>query len=157
MESLTVQFIMDKHPALDEHTRVVLRGVEVFKPLPPGRAEQAWGGPVSSQICFSAQTQESAIFITEDWEATIRSRRLIDCVGGMCAVINALIQELGGTITVVLLDVYDSGGNSLYRQLDRERAIRRYGAIGFWFFTALVSAVIGGFAGALIQRIFWGG
>ena len=153
MESLIVRFIMDGHPTLDEHTRVVLREVEIFKPLPPGRAEQAWGGPVSSQICFSAQTQESAIFITEDWVATIRSRRLIDCVGGMCAVINALRQELGGPIAVELSDVYDSGGNSLYRQLDRERAIRRYGAIGFWFFTIVVS----GFAGALIQRIFWGG
>ena len=149
MESLIVQFTMDGHPVLDQQTRVLLRNNEAFKPLPAERAEQAWGGPVPSQVCFSAQTQESAIFITEDWVATIRGRRLIDCVGGMCAVINALRQEFGTPIEVELSDSHFSGDNSLYRQLDRERAKRRYGAIGLWLFTIVVS----GFVGALIQWI----
>ena len=153
MESLIVQFAMDGYPALDERTRIALRNVGVFQPLPPDRAEQAWGSPVPSQICFSAQTQEAAIFITEDWVTTIRGRRFIDCVGGMCAVINALRQELEVPITVVLSEVYDKGRSPLYRQLDRERVWRRYRTIGLWLFTAVVS----GLAGALIQWIFWGG
>ena len=153
MESLIVQFSMGGHPALDERTRVVLRNGEDFKPLPPKRAEQAWGGPVSGQICFIAQIQESAVFITEDWMATIRSRRFIDCVGGMCAVINALTKELGGPVTVELWDVRYSGGNSLYGQLDRERNIRRCLAIGLW----LLALAASGVAGALIQWIFGGG
>ena len=153
MESLIVQFSMGGYPALDERTRVVLRNAEDFKPLPPKRAEQAWGSPVPGQICFIAQIQESAVFITEDWMTTISSRRLIDCVGGMCAVINALTKELGGPVTVELWDIRDSRGNSLYRQLDRERNTRRCLAIGLWFFALAASA----FAGALIQWIFGGG
>lgn len=153
MESLIVQFSMGSHPALDERTRVVLREAADFKPLPPKRAEQAWGSPVPGQICFIAQIQESAVFISEDWMTTIRSRRLIDCVGGMCAVINALTKELGGPVTVELWDIRDSRGNSLYRQLDRERNTRRCLAIGLWFFALAASA----FAGALIQWIFGGG
>ena len=153
METLVIQFTIVGYPALDENARVELRNSEIFKPLPPKQAEQAWGSPVPNQICFSVQAQESAIFITEDWVATIRSRRLIDCVGGMCALINALRQKLDGPIAVELSDIYDSGGNSLYRQLDRERVWRRYRTIGLWFFTVMVS----GLAGALIQWIFWGG
>lgn len=138
---------------LDQHTRVLLRNAEAFRPLPPERAEQAWGGPVPGQICFTARALESAIFISEDWVTTIRSRRLIDCVGGMCAVINALREEFGVPVTVELPDSQYGSGTGLYRQLGRERAFRRYRTVGLWLFTIVVS----GLAGALIQWILWGG
>ncbi len=51
---------------------------------------------------------------------------------------------------VELSDTRYGDGNSLYRQLDRERAARRYRAFGLWLFTIMVS----GLAGALIQWIF---
>jgi hypothetical protein len=141
---------MNGHPVLDQNTRILLRSAEAFKLLPSERAEQAWGGTVPSQICFSAQVQESAIFIAEDWVATIRSRRLIDCVGAMCAVIDTLRQEFSEPIGVELSDTHDSGDTPLYRQLDRERSMRRYGSIGLLVFTIVAS----GFVGALIQWVF---
>ena len=104
-------------------------------------------------MVFIARIEESAVFITRDWEVTIRSRRLIDCVGVMCALINALHREFGAAIEVGLTDPHDKGSSSLFRQLDWEQAKRRYKAIGIWFFTVVVS----GFAGAWIQQAFWGG
>ena len=134
---------------LDQHTRVLLRNTDAFNPLPPERAEQAWGGPVPGQICFTAQAQESAIFISEDWVTTIRSRRLIDCVGRMCAMTNALRDEFGVPITVELPASHYGSGTGLYRQLGRERVFRRCRIVGLWLFTIAVS----GLAGALIQWI----
>ena len=153
MESLVILLTLDGHPVLDQDARALLRNNEAFRLLQPDQAEQAWGGPVSSQIRFTVQTQESAIFITEDWVVTIRARRLIDCVGGMCAIINALSQEFGTPIVIELSDSHYSSGSSLQRQLDRERVMRRCRAIGLWLFTIVIS----GLAGALIQWMFWGG
>ncbi len=56
-------------------------------------------------------------------------------------------------VMVELSDSHYSNGDSLYLQLDRERARRRYRAIGLWFLTILAS----GMAGALIQWIIGGG
>ena len=153
MESLVVLLTVDDRPLLDENTRVLLRNNDAFKVLQPDRAEQAWGGTVPGHICFIVQAQETAIFITEDWVTTIRGRRLLDCVGGMCAVINVIRQEFGIPITVELSDSHYSRGNSLYAQLDQERVRRRYRAFGLWFFTIVVS----GLAGALIQWVLGGG
>ena len=91
--------------------------------------------------------------MTRDWEVTIRSRQLMDCVGTMCSLMNTLLQEFGAAIEVGLTDPHDSGNSSLYRQLDWEQAKRKYKEIGLWSFTVVVS----GFAGALIQQTFWGG
>ena len=153
MESLVVLITVDGHPVLDQNTRALLRNNEAFKALQPDRAEQAWGGTVPGQVCFIAQAQETAIFITEDWVTTIRGRRLLDCVGGMCTVINALRQEFGTPVVVELSDTRYSSGNPLYLQLDRERTRRRYRTFGLWLFTIVAS----GLAGALIQWLFWGG
>ena len=153
MGSLVILLTVHGHPVLDQDTRVLLRNNEAFRVLQPDQAEQAWGGTVSSQVRFTVQTQESAIFITEDWVATIRARRLIDCVGGMCAVINALRQEFGTPIVVELSDSHYSSGSSFHLQLDRERTMRRCRTFGIWLFTIVIS----GLAGALIQWIFGGG
>lgn len=102
-------------------------------------------------MVFIARIEESAVFITRDWEVTIRSRRLMDCVGVMCTLINVLGQEFEAAIEVGLTDPYDSGSSFLYRLLDWERAKRRYKEIGLWFFTVVIS----GFVGAWIQQTFW--
>ena len=153
MESLVVLLTVDDHPVLDQNTRALLRSNKAFTALQPERAEQAWGGAVPGYIHFIAQAQGTAIFIKEDWVTTIQGRRLLDCVGGICAVINAIRQEFGMPVMVELSDSHYSNGDSLYLQLDRERARRRYRAIGLWFLTILAS----GMAGALIQWIIGGG
>ena len=153
MESLVVQFTVYDNRVLDDQCRILLWDTGVFRPLPATQAQQAWGEVVPSQAVFIARIEESAVFITRDWEVTIRSRRLMDCVGIMCTLINALHQEFGAAIDVRLIDPHDRGNRSLERQMDWEKAKRRYKAIGLWFFTVIVS----GFAGAWIQQTFWGG
>ena len=96
-----------------------IRNVEAIKGLPLDRAEQAWGNTVPSQMVFLAQVGDSAVFITEDWDVTIRSRRLIDCIGGMCTMLSALGQEFDSPIAVELSDKDDPSVNSLYDALDR--------------------------------------
>ena len=116
---------------------------EGLKTLPPDPAKDAWGGTVPNQVCFIAQIQNSAVFFTEDWVVTIRSRKLIDCVAGMCGILNAFGQKFGPPVGIELSDTHDRGGSSLYRQLNRERKTRQFKEIGAWVMTILVSGVVG--------------
>ena len=150
MKTLTVQLTVLSNPVLGQTTRVALRNVAVFRSLPPKRAEQAWGGAVPSQIHFFAQIEKSAIFITEDWGVTVRSRRLSDCVSDIFTVLNALERDLGMSVTVELIDTHDSARNPLYDQLDRERRMGTYWAIALWVLTIVVSGIVG----AMIQRVY---
>ena len=150
MKTVTVQLTVLDNPVLDQTTRVALRKVAVFRSLPPKRAEQAWGGIVPSQIHFLAQIERSAIFITENWEVTVRSPRLSDCFSDIFTVLNALERDLEMSVTVDLIDTPDSTKNPLYNQLDRERRMRTYRAIGLWVLTILVSGIVG----AMIQRVY---
>ena len=135
METLRVQLTIDRRPILDQSTRMAIRNVEAIKGLPLDRAEQAWGSTVPSQIVFLAQVGDSAVFITEDWDVTIRSSRLVDCVGGMCTMLSVLGQEFSSPITVDLSDIDDHNINSLYDALDREQRVQRYWVYGRVFIT----------------------
>ena len=126
---------IDRRPILDQSTRMAIRNVEAIKGLPLDRAEQAWGSTVPSQIVFLAQVGDSAVFITEDWDVTIRSSRLVDCVGGMCTMLSVLGQEFSSPITVDLSDIDDHNINSLYDALDREQRVQRYWVYGRVFIT----------------------
>jgi hypothetical protein len=139
-------------PILDQLGRTELRNSEVFGSLPIHRIHQVWRGPVPMQGCFVAQVQNSAVFISEDWIASIHGRRLIDCVSAMCAIVNAIGQEFGAQVEIRL--PYHSGapGNELYRQLDREQVTRRFRAFGLWTFTLVAS----GLTGAFIQWLLGG-
>ena len=149
MESLVVQLTVPNFPLLNEDAKVALMNTEGLNTLPPKPAEDAWGGTVPTQVCFIAQIQDSAVFFTEDWVVTIRSRKLIDCVEGMCGILNAFGQEFGTFIGVELSDTHDRRGRSLYDQLDRERTTRRFKEIGAWVISILAS----GAAGATISYI----
>ncbi len=89
--------------------------------------------------------------MTGEWEVTIYSRRLIDCVGSMCAIQNALGRLFDAPVEIELLDAPSSGNSTVAAQLKIERIIRRCQIIGLWVFSSLVTGVIG----ALIQKIFF--
>ena len=153
MELLDVQLRVPGYLTLDEPTRAALRNLDLFQTLPLRRAEQVWGGPVPSGVCFSAQVHDSAVFITEGWAFAIRGPNLIDCVVSMCAIANILGQELGCPIGIDLPEQRKGSGNVLYRALDRQRAMRRARAVGLWILTLAA----GGLVGALLQWILTGG
>lgn len=153
MELLDIQLWVPGYPTLDEPTRAVLRNLDLFQTLPLHRAEQVWGGPIPSGVCFSAQVQDSAVFVTEGWAVTIRGPNLIDCVVSMCAIANLLGQELACPIGIDLSEQHKGSGNVLFRALDRQRAMRRARSVGFWILTLAA----GGLVGALLQWILTGG
>ena len=147
METLIAQFTMPGCQSLNESAKGLLWSGKIFQTLPLRRAEQAWGGVVPSHVVFIAQIQGVAIFITREWEITLRSRRLLDCVQGMCAVLNTLIQQFNEPVGIELLDMRESGNLSLYRQMDRERRKRRFVSVGIWAF----GLICGGLVSWLIQ------
>ena len=157
MKGISIQLRVHGHPVLDQSTRAALRSEEAFKQLPLRRAEQVWGGPVPSQVCFLAVIRGAAIFVTEDWEVSIRSGRLLDCVGAIVTMVTALVQLLGKPVEIALLETdqqaHDNHSNTLYRLLNQERNIRRVGSLGFWVLTL----VAGGLLGAAIQWLLLGG
>ena len=153
MELLDIQLRVPGYATLDEPTRVELRNLDLFQPLPLHRAAQVWGGPIPSEVCFSAQVQDSAVFVTEGWAVAIRGPRLIDCVVSMCAIANMLGQELGTQLGIDLPEQRKGSGNVLYRALDRQRAMQRARAVGLWVLTLAA----GGLVGALLQWTLTGG
>ena len=153
MEILSVQLTVHSFLVLDQSARMTLRNSEVFSTLPIHRNQQVWRGPVPIEGCFTGQVQNCAVFISEDWIASIHGRRLIDCVSAMCAIVNALGQEFGTPVEIRLPYYSGAPGNELYRQLDREQITRRFRAFGLWIFTLLA----GGLAGAFIQWLLGGG
>ena len=153
MEVLEVQLRVPGHPMLEQPVRAALRNSEVFKTLPLHRISQVWRDPLPVQGCFIAQVHDSAVFISEDWTASIHGRRLIDCVSAMCAIVNELGREFGTQVEIWLPYYPGAPDNELYRQLDREQTIRRVKALGLWVLTL----VAGGIAGALVQGLLQGG
>ena len=86
--------------------------------------------------------------MTAEWEVTIYSRRLIDCVGSMCAILNTLRRLFDAPVEVELLDTPSTGNDTVERQLKRERIIRTTITAGIW----VTTSVLAGFIGALIQK-----
>ena len=154
MKTLGVQLTVRDYPELDQSARAKLRNSGAFETLSVSRSAQVWGGFTPTQFCFTAQVQDTAVFVSADWEVAIHSRRLIDCVSALCSIINVLGQEFVAPIEISLLDTdldtRNKRSDALYRQLSRERALRRVRAIRLW----LLTIVVGGFAGVLLQWIF---
>ena len=139
METLRLKLKVQDYPVLNEPTRAEIRAAEWFNSLPLPEAQQAWGGTVPNQVCMTARFQNSAVFITEDWDVTIRSRRLIDSVESMCAMINAFGTLSEMPVEIELFDAHDTGSNSLYRQLRRERRKQQYRRFALWSIPILVT------------------
>ena len=105
------------------------------------------------QFVFIAQTQTAAVFITREWEATIKSRRLMDCVGAMRATLNAVREQLNASVGIDLLETENDDQVSFSQQMDRERTRERYASYAKAGVLMLVGAVISALVSALIAGI----
>lgn len=153
METLLVQFQITGGLFLDDSERQLLWSSGVFEPLPLNRASQAWDGMIPGQYVFIAQTQSAAIFMTREWEAAIKSGRLIDCVGAMCATLNVLIEQLNTSVGIVTLDTGNDNETSFTQQLDGERSRERIVSYAKAGLLLLVGAVISALVSVLIADI----
>ena len=110
-------------------------------------------GQVAPWNWLTAQVQDSAVFIAEDWLVSIHGKKLIDCVSAMSVLLNSIGQELDAPVAVDLLIHQGGDDEPLHRVLERQaKRDRVIGAIK-WGATILVSAVVG----ALFQWLLFGG
>lgn len=151
MEALELKIRVTGHPTLDQSIRESLMAGEAFRPLSHSLQRQLLG-QVASGNWLTAQVQDTAVLITEDWVVSIHGKKLINSVSTMTVLLNSIGQESGAPVTVVLIN-QNVSDEPLHRALEREsRKHRIVGAIK-WGLTIIVSAV----AGVLIQRLFLGG
>ena len=125
---------------------------EAFRPLPHSWQRRVLG-QIASGNWLTAQVQNSAVFITEDWVVSIHGKRFINRVYAMTVLLNSIGQELDAPVSVDLLIYQNGNDETLHRALERESKKERViGAIK-WGSTIIVSVVMG----ALFQWLFSGG
>jgi hypothetical protein len=90
MKILELQFRVQNHPALDAETRSLIVDAGGFSPIPLSKCTQIWRGFIPNQIKMSINVHGAAVFITDEWIASIHGRRLIDCVGALCAIVECI-------------------------------------------------------------------
>ena len=152
MEVLDLKIRVPDHPMLDQSTRESLAAGDALRPLPHS-LQMRLLGQVAAGNWLTAQVQDSAVFIAEDWVVSIHGKKLIHCVSAMSVLLNSIGQELDAPVAVDLLTHQNGNDEPLHRVLEhqskRDRAI---GAIK-WGSTIIVSAVVG----ALFQWLLFGG
>ena len=152
MEILDLRIRVLNHPTLDEVTRESLMAGEAFRPLAHSLQMQLLG-QVASGNWLTAQVQESAVLITEDWVVSIHGKKLIHSVYAMSVLLNSISRELNAPVSVDLLAPEPRNDEPLHRVLERQpKTARIIGAIKCGA-TILLSAI----AGAVIQWLFFGG
>lgn len=151
MQTLITKFTLAGGQLLDSEAQNMLRDMAGFQRLTQKRGQQAWGGPIPGTTVFMAEIQGAAVFMTREWEVTIYSSRLIDCVGAMCTILNSLRQLFNAPVEVELLDTPGGSKGTVENQLRKERIIRRSVTIGIWVSTSILT----GFIGAMIQKFFF--
>lgn len=150
MEILELQLRVQGLPNLDDATRNTLIATGGYSALPLRRVSQIWHGSVPGQLRLSLNVQGAAVFVTDDWVVSIHGKRLIDCVGSLCAIVSTLDSAFNASVTIDLLTTSRvNDAKALFRQLDRERTLGRVKSVFVWAFTLLA----GGLLGALIQSL----
>lgn len=117
MKILELQFRVPDRPRLDATTRSLIEDLGEFPPIPLSKCTQIWHGSIPNQIRISLNVHGSAVFITDDWVTSIYGRRLIDCVGALCAILSTLGEACSASVTVRLLTTH---GSSTELSLDRQ-------------------------------------
>lgn len=130
-------------PTIDQSTREALPGLEIFRSLPHSRIAQIWRRGFPANNLLSAQVLNLATFITDDWVLSIHGRHFLGCFDSLCLIVNALGRELGTPIEMRLIRSRDNRGNELYRQLDREANLKRFGKGMLLFLSWIASGVVG--------------
>ena len=152
MEVLDLRIRVPDHPTLDQSTREALMAGEAFRPLTHSLQRRLLG-QVAPGNWLTAQVQNSAVFIAEDWVVSIHGKKLIHGVSAMSVLLNSLGQELETPVSVDLLTHQNGNDEPLYRVLERQsKRGRIIGAIK-WGATIMGSAVVG----ALLQWLLFGG
>ena len=147
MEALELKIMVADHPTLDQSIRESLMAGEAFRPLPHSLQRQLLG-QVASGNWLTAQVQDTAVLITEDWVVSIHGKKLIDSVSAMTVLLNSIGQESGVPVTVDLIN-QNVSDEPLHRALERESRKQRVLGVIKWGLTIIVSAA----AGALLQML----
>ena len=152
MEILDLTIRVPGHPKLVPSTKESLMAGESFSPLPHSLQIQLLG-QITPGNWLTAEVQDAAVLVAEDWVVSIHGKDLSTNVAVMAVLISAISQGLHAPVSVDLLTLQSGNGESLHdslrRQFQRDRSI---GTIK-WGATIIASALVG----ALVQWLFFGG
>ena len=152
MEVLDLKIRVPGHPTLDPSTKKSLMAGEAFSPLPHS-LQMRLIGHIASGNWLTAQVQDSAVLVAEDWVVSIHGKKLSHIVSAMAVLLNSIGRELNAPVAVDLLTLQNGNGEPLHISLRRQfRRDRIVGAIK-WGATIIVSALVGAF----VQWLFFGG
>ena len=154
MEILDLHVRVAGHATLDPSVKESLLADEAFAPLSNSLKARLAGNVNPGVSWLSAQVQETAVFIAEDWVISIHGAKLLNCVSAMCVVINTIGQPLDTLVSIVLLNPLNKDDNRLYSLLNRENKRARLKGVMVWGVTILASGIVGALIGYLIQISF---
>ena len=153
MEILELKLRVPGRPILNQSTKALLIEGEALSPLPHS-LQARLPGPFVERNGLTAQVQNSAVFITEDWVVSIHGKDLMQCISAMSVLLNSISRELGESVEVDLLTQQNNKTDEpLHIELARQVRKDRIKAGLKWGITILASAL----AGALIQWLLMGG
>ena len=113
---------MPGHPTLDPSTKESLMAGEAFSPLPHSLQRRLWG-QVVSETWLTAQVQDSAILVAEDWVVSIHGKKLSHNVSAMAVLLNSKGQELNTPVSVDFPTLQNGNGESLHTALRRQSSV----------------------------------
>ena len=152
MEILDLKIRVRNHPTLDPSIRESLMEAEAFSPLPHS-LQMRLLGHIAPGNWLTAQVQDSAVLVAEDWVVSIHGKKLSHNVSAMAVILNSIGRELNAPVSVDFPTLQSGDGEPLHvalkRQLQKDRII---GAMR-WGITIIVSAL----AGAFVQWLIFGG
>ena len=152
MEILDLTIRVPGHPKLDSSTKQSLMAGEAFNPLPHSLQWRLLG-QVASGTWLTAQVQDSAVLVAEDWVISIHGKKLSHNVSAMAVLLNSIGQELNAPVSVDFPILQTGNGESLHISLRRQSRRDRIVGIIRWGATIVVSALVGAF----VQWLFFGG
>ena len=125
---------------------------EAFNPLPHSLQMQLWGH-LAPEDWLTAQVQDSAVLVAEDWVVSIHGKNLSQNVSAMAVLVNTIGQELDAPVSVDFPILQNENGEPLHISLKRQSQRGRIFGPMRWGAAIIVSALVG----AVVQWVFFGG
>ena len=152
MEILDLRIEVLGHPRLNLYTKEHLMAEEAFSPLPHSLQMQLFGH-IASGNWLTAQVQDSAVLVAEDWTVSIHGKKLSQNVSAMAVLLNSISQGLNAPVSIDFPTLQSGSGEPLHTSLRRQSQKDRTIGIIRWGATIIVSALVGAF----VQWLFYGG
>lgn len=151
MEFLDFQLVMQDHPMMDDESKGLLMAGDVLGALEPS-LHRKLPQQVTARGSLTAQVEQTAIFVTDDWVVTICGKRLLQCVSAMLILKGWVERQLEKPTDIRLLGLRQGKGDDLDEAVRRDRRKEKTISIAKWVGGPLLGALVGFFLQWLFCR-----